>query len=155
MHRTQQAHSRNRKKGYYQFSTAISNTRIERGAFRDCRFYRPTRRCYFDDHHYVEEVDVISVHEDINTNQQGTWEDTDYDDLEDYPSEEDMATLSKKRKHPQQEPKPTKFYAVLAGHQTGIFMNYSECADSVTGFKNAQCMPKVQRSPLSAMLTLP
>lgn len=50
---------------------------------------------------------------------------------------ETMATTSKKRKL--DESAPTKYYAVRAGHTPGVYTSWSDCQESITGFKGANC----------------
>ena len=46
------------------------------------------------------------------------------------------STASRKRKL---DDDTTKYYAVKAGHSTGVFENWSDCQESITGFKGAVC----------------
>lgn len=41
----------------------------------------------------------------------------------------------RKRKLPDQ----SKFYAVRAGHETGVFISWKDCEKNITGFKGANC----------------
>jgi len=52
--------------------------------------------------------------------------------VQDHPS---PASGSKKRKVMGQ----SKFYAVRAGHKPGVYVDWSDCKESITGFKGASC----------------
>jgi hypothetical protein len=63
---------------------------------------------------------------------------------------ETMATTSKKRKL--DEPAPTKYYAVKAGHTPGVYTSWSDCQENITGFRGANCR-SWPRTPEYVLLT--
>jgi hypothetical protein len=55
--------------------------------------------------------------------------------------------LKKRKNNPQ-----IRFYAVKIGHKPGVYLNWKECEENITRYKNACCKYKISGKPSHALI---